>query len=111
MLKNGTPPPGAKCPIFLYLSLFERHHGVGDGHGGHQDRIQEGRCPDVAGLFIQIAGDDGRDRQGRNHGDQDDTGKGRARMGRNAGGEQGDVLAGQPDDRTARIQGDGNQIA
>ena len=32
-------------------------------------------------------------------------------MGRNTRGEQGDVLAGKPDDGTAGIEGDGQQIA
>ena len=56
--------------------LLEGDQDVGDSHGGHQQRVQAGRRPAVAGALIEIAGDDCRNGQGRHHGDQHDAGQG-----------------------------------
>lgn len=49
-----------KCSPSLRLCLcLEIDRGVGHGHHGHQDGIQEGRNVHAAGLFVQVLGQAG----------------------------------------------------
>ena len=91
--------------------LLEGYHRVGDRHGRHQNGVEEGRHPDVARLLIQVARDDRGDRERRHHRDQHNAGERGAGLRGDAPGEEGDVLAGKPEDGAARVEGDGQQIA